>query len=366
MFTKEIRNRIVFVIFSFFLLIPSILTGSYPDTNAVKIELREIHNFPLAPANLYELIRWPKLFDNYINDHFFLRSLFIKYLSIILHYFDISISKEVLIGKDGWLFLAANHDVIDMHRGIKNLSPEEVEDWINVMSSDVQFLKKKGIDFWFIIVPNKHSVYKQYLPDWCTTTGPSFTDTLIQKLRLQENIHWIDLRPLMIETAKKFPVYGKYDSHWDDMGAYIAYKDIMRHLSNFLNVFLLPEESIKFSIKRLSGGSAGLINLHDRLFEEQIIAEVTNSSIIYKKETKDYTKIGWESITSKSAARAAIFCDSFVNGRMSKYLQESFSYSFFKHHQSRQLNKELILEQHPNVVLYIIVERLIPSRLIKG
>ena len=365
MHNNEIRDKFVFLVIPLLLLIPCILTFVHPDKNAARIELRKIQEFPSIPTNLRELYLWPKATDRYIIDHFFMRSLFIREISKLLYFCHISISKEVLIGKDGWLFLSTNNDVIDKHRGIKNLSPEEADTWMNIMSSRVRFLKERGIDCWFIIIPNKHSIYPEYLPDWCTKVAPSLTDTLVQKLKEQGEIHWIDLRPLLIEAAKTFAVYGKYNSHWDDMGAYLAYKYIMKKLPGPLNLSPIFEENVRFTYKRMSGDLARLINLQNYLTEEKVVAEITKSRVIKKTEVKDYQKESWTTVTSNRSARAVILCDSFVYSYMQKYLQESFSYSFFKHHNHMDFDKEMILQQHPDIVLYIIVERLIPLRLVE-
>jgi alginate O-acetyltransferase complex protein AlgJ len=366
MLFKRIQNKIIFFIIPFILLIPFALTWIYPDTNSAKIELKEIQDVPKFPKSLYEMVSWPELVNNYINDHFFLRSFFIKYISKFLYCVNISINKDVLIGKNGWLFLSRDHDIIDKYRGSKNLSPEDAEEWIKTLSADARFLKKNGIDFWFIIVPNKCTVYPQYLPDWCTHVAPSLTETLIQRLRNQEDIHWLDLRPVLIQAVKKKPVYEKHETHWNDYGAFVAYQYIMEQLPKTLNLSSLSEKNIKFSKIKVSGDLARLLNLADLLTEERVVAEISNSSVLYQEKAGNFQIQGfWAVVTSKHSARAVILCDSFVEGVMRKYLQESFSYSFFKQHNCKSIDRNLILEKHPDIVLYAIVERLIPYRLIE-
>jgi hypothetical protein len=167
----------------------------------------------------------------------------------------------------------------------------------------------------------------------------------------------------MIQAAEKSPVYGKYDTHWNDKGAYIAYQYMMQQLPKSLNLRLVPEQDIQFSTKKLTGDLARLLSLEDQLTEERVIADITHSSIVYKEETIDYTKMGWAVATKNNSARAVILCDSFVKSVMGKYLQESFSYSFFKHHNCKTIDRGLIVNRHPDIVLYIIVERLIPIKL---
>ena len=357
------RDKIVLLIIPLILLIPSILTGVSPDRNAARIELRKVQEFPAIPTSLRELYLWPKAFDRYIFDHFFMRNLLIRKISTFLYTFDISISKEVLIGKEGWLFLSTNNDVVGKHRGIHNLSPKQANKWVQVMASRARSLRQSGIECWFVIIPNKHSIYPHYLPDWCTRVAPSLTDTLVQRLGMQDDIHWIDLRPVMAEASKKFPVYVKYNTHWNDRGAYIAYTHIMQQLSGSLHIWHIPEGGIRFPDKSLSGDLARLINLQNYLTEESPVAKISHSSITKKTVPKNFQTESWWTTTSHPSARAAILCDSFVYSYMQKYLQESFSYTFFHHHNGMRFNKDLILQQHPDVVIYMVAERLIPSRL---
>ena len=345
-------------------MIPAFLTWVYPDIKGTKIELRALQEFPPAPANFYELARWPKLTSRYINDHFILRSFFIHNISKILYSMNISISKQVIFGRDDWLFFATPYDeIIDKYRGIKNLSPGEAEKWIRAVNSDAMFLKHRGVDFFLIIIPNKCTVYPQFLPPWCKPVAPSLTETLIQKLRLQSDFPWIDLRPVMKLAAETISVYGKFDTHWNDKGAYIAYHHIMKNLPNSLKLNVVSEQNVQFSTKKVSGDLARKLNLEDQLTEEKIVADIIHSNIVYRTKTKDYSKLGWAVVTKNNAARAVILCDSFVESYMAKYLQESFSSSFFKHHNCKRMNRNLILEQKPDIVLYLIVERLIPTEL---
>ena len=144
---------------------------SFPDKSA-SIELRQIQDFPPFPRILMILMRWARKFNTFVNDHFFFRGYIINNASKILYYHGVSMNKDVLLGQDGWMFLSTTDDVIDKYRGIKKLPSAEGTNWINVMSSRVDFSKKRGIGCWLIIVPEKSTVYPEYLPRWCTKFAP--------------------------------------------------------------------------------------------------------------------------------------------------------------------------------------------------
>ena len=360
------NERFLYLILSIILLVPCLLTSLSPD-NSASIELRPIQDLPSFPTSFIDIIIWPRKINNYVEDHLFLRGFIIKNVSKILYNYGISVSKEVLLGQDGWLFLSINNDVIDKYRGIKNLSAEEADNWINVMSSRADILRKRGIDCWLIIVPDKSTVYPEYLPEWCTKLAPSFTDTLCQRLKEQQSIKYIDLRPVLTEAASKTKVYYKYDTHWNDYGSYIAYNYIIQRINKDLRLSPVEMNNVHFIHKNKSDGDlARLLSLNDLMKEDTENAEILNTKVIYKKVNQDWTsfmKDGFAVATSNPSCRAFILCDSFVMGHMDKYLQETFSYTYFKHHISMDFDEDLILQHNPDVVLYIVVERLIPSKL---
>ena len=358
------RNLSLYLIFSIILLTPCVLTSFFPDHSALT-ELRPIQDFPSLPTGFLDINLWPGKFNNYVADHFILRGFIINNISKILYDHGTSISKEVLLGQNGWMFLSKNHDEIDKYRGIKKLSNDEANNWIKVMSSRVDFLKENGIDCWLIIVPNKSTVYPQYLPKWCSKVGPSITDVLVKNLNEQKNIKWMDLRPCLAEAAKKRKVYFKYDSHWNDYGSYIAYQYIMQRINKDVKISPLEGNNIRFTLKKVSGDLASVIGLEGFLIEETEVAEIITTKAIKTNNNQDwesFNKKGFATLASNSSARAIILCDSYVYP-MIKYLQETFSYTFFIYHNKMSFNKNLILRQHPDIFFYIVVERLIPSKL---
>jgi hypothetical protein len=338
-----------------------VLTGLSPDRSA-SIELRSVQEFPPIPASILDMNLWPRQFSSYVDDHFFMRGHIISAISRALYDYGISINKKIMIGQKGWLYFTLEGDLISKYRGIVTLSPEESNDWIREMSSRVDFLKDRGIACWFIIVPEKSTVYPQFLPAWCTKTGPSLTDTLVQKLKEQEKIKWIDLRPLLIEASKQSQVYFKYDTHWNDYGSYLSYQHVMQQMRKDVNVSPLDKSQLRFVHKELSGDLATALSLDDYLKESGPVVELLKSRVTHRTQG-NYQKEGWTATASVPPCRAVILCDSYVDSFMSKYLEESFSYSYFKHHGGMEFNKDLILLQKPDVVLYFVVERFLSAKL---
>ena len=138
----------------------------------------------------------------------------------------------MIIGKNNWLYIVKNARAIEKFRGIYTLNNEtQKDDWINELNRQATWSKNKGIDFMFVIIPSKPTVYPQYLPEKYTVVGPTLTDTVVEMLRNKANFKWLDLRPTLIEAAQTEKVFFEHDTHWNDIGSYLGYNEVMKNIA---------------------------------------------------------------------------------------------------------------------------------------
>lgn len=73
---------------------------------------------------------------------------------------------KVLSGKNGHLFL--NNDsngVIAQIEGRKLLTKPELDRWYKILSHRISCFREMGIGYYNILAPDKHTVYREFLPD---------------------------------------------------------------------------------------------------------------------------------------------------------------------------------------------------------
>ena len=75
--------------------------------------------------------------------------------------FDTSASKDVILGKQNWLYYK---DTEDDYLGKNILSDAEIEIISNNIKMMQQYVEAQGAKFLFFIAPNKNSLYGQYMP----------------------------------------------------------------------------------------------------------------------------------------------------------------------------------------------------------
>jgi hypothetical protein len=140
---------------------------------------------------------------------------------------------EALIGKDGWIFYTAASSIQDYQK--TNLLDRKKLDFLQKELDRLSVdLRQKGITLVVVIPPNKSTIYPQYMPDEIPILGEeSRLDQFVERMRLAGKTNLIDLRPALLNASKTQEVYFKVDTHWNDIGAYYGYHEILSFLSDF-------------------------------------------------------------------------------------------------------------------------------------
>jgi alginate O-acetyltransferase complex protein AlgJ len=265
-------------------------------------ENRRLNPFPTISPSTESWASFPVRFEAYFNDHFGLRNVLIP----INAYFKVKIlgvtpsviapgepsplpartaqkkmglresasQKTVLLGKEGWLFFAGE-GVIDDYRRTSPLSVAQIDRWKRVMEERATWLDRSQIKYLVAIAPNKHTVYSEYLPDTINQVrATSRFDQILQiDLRGHSNIEILDMRKTLARAKKSYRVYHQTDTHWNDLGAFMAYQEILKSLFRWFPL-LEPLDISWFEIvsKRTAGGGlAHQLGMTDYYHEEQLL-----------------------------------------------------------------------------------------------
>jgi alginate O-acetyltransferase complex protein AlgJ len=240
------------------------------------------------------MFRYLKEFTPYYNDHFSFRGESI-YLNNLLKVklFKVSPTPTVLIGKNGWLFYdkpVNQPGTVDYYRALNPFSVKELEQWKNLLEQRHQWLAARGILYLFIIVPNKNTIYPEFMPDHIRRVNKkSRMDQLVEYLEKHSRVPLLDTRPALKDAKTQYPVYSKTDSHWNDYGAYIAHREIINYISRcFKEAKPLPLS--RFDIKNanhMGGDLAIMLSLHEEILRENIIRMIPSPPFTFKESRKE-------------------------------------------------------------------------------
>ena len=150
-------------------------------------------------------------------------------------------SNEVLLGKDGWLFYKVMTDGTPLYdyMGINRFTDEELSSIYERISTENEEMAARGIKYACITIPNKEQVYDIYMPD--TAERVSETSRLDQLTEYMEkrisetageaatlSVPYADETDILMQYRDEYPLYYKTDTHYTDLGAYLALKEIWR------------------------------------------------------------------------------------------------------------------------------------------
>ena len=273
----KIPCLIIIGAFLYMIYAPLIMTDFSTQTVWSSTEKRRLAERPALDLKPGTLATFPSRFEAYFNDHFGYRNLFIRrYNRIMKKYFAKSPVPNVLIGKNNWLFFTFSN-LIDDFVGADPFTQEELETWRSNLEHKRNWLAKHGIRYLFVVAPNKQTIYPEYLPDYLQKDrGQSRLQQLLAYLKMHSDISILDLSAALNEEKKRHRIYYLTDTHWNDRGAYAAYRAIMDRVGQWFPEILLKQSKIieNKNIPGPGGDLAKMLDMTDTMQEENPVLKV--------------------------------------------------------------------------------------------
>lgn len=340
-------------IFWSILLLPNILwLFAPPEMKNENIEKRTLASFPVFSWE--QLEDYPGEMEKYINDHAAFRNQFLSLNSGINFLLFQSVdSEDVIRGKEGWYFFRVGRSVQD-YRGQDLFAPEELAVIGEKVRQVQQYYQERGITFMMLLAPNKESIYREYMPDAFTRLSEvNRYDQVADYLRQETHVPVVAPKKYFLEN-REWPWYYKTDTHWNDLGSFIA----LQMMVEVLGGEPVSLEEMDVSAEMWDGGDLPpLCHLPDFLTEDTFYTvhgyydEVEVNTLDMQA---DGTVLLTEAANAPDKRRIALYRDSFSYSLMNhipKYFQYVDSYYY------NRFLPEYLDNNVPDVVVYEIVER---------
>lgn len=166
-------------------------------------------------------------FDAYFSDHFAFRSKLVNLdgrLKSTL--FGTSNTDNVIVGRDGWLYYG---ETADDFMNINTLSDRAVDNIRRNLELMDEYCKSRGAQFVFTAVPNKNSIYPEYMPfNYIESDNAGNYEKLMKTL--SESGFCLDMAEALRSADASIPLYHKTDSHWNNLGAYAGHVRLTEEL----------------------------------------------------------------------------------------------------------------------------------------
>ncbi len=212
--------------------------------------------------------------------------------------FDLGVSlnaEQSYIGKEGWLFLGDQYDATVSTRRIGLTEEEKIraDKIIQGFGLWDKYFKSHGVEaFQIMIGPDKETIYPEYLPEWAKASGPTRTDALF--FDKNSDLFFDTRKPLlMAKSFYKQRIYYKTDTHWNSLGAWVAFDAFIKSLSDKGSIdgkWLTKEQVSRFEVVESKGGDlSGFLRLSGDLLDEDVVFNAPKIRRINVERTEYYT-----------------------------------------------------------------------------
>lgn len=163
----------------------------------------------------------------WFDDHFGFRSALVRwYGESRLVVLGASPTPVVIKGRDGWFFYGDDGAVEDYARQ-GPMTRDEVQGWRETLTRSHGWLRERQAAYVFAVAPDKHAIYPEKMPAALRRVGDmSRTDQVYEALA-GTGVAAVDLRPALVAGRTHERVYQRTDTHWNDLGAFAAYRQII-------------------------------------------------------------------------------------------------------------------------------------------
>ena len=334
-------------------------------TYQIDSENRALAVFP--EFNVNQLDKFPHEFDTYLDDNYTFRAPFLGLYHDLKFRMGISPNRnDVLIGTNGHFFMAQKDQKVFI--GKYDYTTERLDSMISIWEIREEYLKSKNIPFYWLVAPNKHHVYPEYLPIGYREKNRNRTLALEERFNKRFPSKLIYPLDVMLEHREKQDAYFKQDNHWSNKGAFIAYEELMKTLKkDFPALKMLKYQSVQWKqVNKDNGNLLNFLGKEGQLSELVYVPEFPHSAAVevQKFELKpsegfpyswDY-EIRYKNENALNKKKVLIIRDSF-GGFIMPFLNETFSETLYIFDGWKYgVNKEIIDLFQPDIILFLTLE----------
>ena len=354
------QQGLFIAVFFIVLLLPSIQNEIHFTEPLENLEKRELAKEPKFAFST----EFARNFEDYYNDNFGLRNNLINWGGTYrTKLFRASMHPElVMFGKDKWLFYnKVNGRMYRSYSRSSLLSRDRTKKIVDQWMANKKRYEADGRKYFLAFWPNKHSIYPEFLPNMMKI---QIKDTLARADQLIEYIDesgtplkLTDVRPALLENKGDKPLYHKFDSHWNDYGAFLAYQDFFEQNKA---LGMKPKTEDDFDITWADYSWGELIQMLGVRNKGYFIEKNPKFTLKEHKDQIEFLPIdGYPKLTvitrneySGNKLRALIFRDSFTNS-----LIQFFSLNFYEVYYIWGHHEEYVEKLQPDVIIDGFVER---------
>ncbi len=287
----------------------------YQDKVPQVNEKRVLARFPVFGSGISGMRHFITGLEGYYNDHFGFRKRLIYWGERWrLSWFNESPTGNVMVGQNGWLYYQDDQSVADMRRA-SSFSVKQLQAWKSLLENRRYWLAKRGIHYVFVVPPDKHNVYPEYLPDWIKPVGTvTRLDQFMEYMKRNSTVSVLDLRQPLLHAKRNGVIYFQTDTHWNEQGGFVGYQELIHSLSAQMpGIKPLPMTAFDIATNSQPGGNLASMLAQDKLVTEKYGATFSArpplQQLVLHKNSSGVATLS--STNSNATGKAVVFRDSY-------------------------------------------------------
>jgi len=280
---------------------------------------------------------------DYAEDNYYLRQSLVTAWSSLNHrLLRTSITEDVILGRDGWLYFG---DTLNDYTGSTPLSAAGIASAAHNLALVSEYCEDQGAVFLFTIAPNKNSLYPQHMPD-LPVFSQNRNAAALQAALSAEGIAYLDLFAAF--NAQPEELYFAQDSHWNSKGAALAADAVnaaLDHDTDYFSGPFHPEKNHRGDLYAMLYPTGTGLEL-DQCYDGVL-------TFTYESPIRSENDLNIRTTGGKDGS-LLMFRDSF-GGLLYPYLADSFASAQFSRAAAYRL--DLIAQRKADCVVVELVER---------
>lgn len=223
----KVFNKLILMAFALMIIIP-IATTSFSGGEVSENEKRVLAEIPSTEDLGRRMLDRSFMQDteNWLNDHIGKRNgCRAVYAMIMYHGLNLSTSKDVELGRDGYCYFTKNNN-LEIAKGTYEFSDKDIEKARDQYKRAKDYYSDRGTRFYLLLTPSKVSVYPEYLPFENNDSVKKPSEIAEKAINDPDNV--INVKEALISGKDKGRLFFLTDSHWNQRGTYQAYTEILK------------------------------------------------------------------------------------------------------------------------------------------
>jgi alginate O-acetyltransferase complex protein AlgJ len=320
-------------------------------------EARMLSPAPGWPQSFDAWRAWPRNVEGYLADHFGLRDQLVRLHAILRYAIAEPINSHVIIGRDRQLFVRDNN-MIEQVTG-RLMRTADIAVFAETAVQLQTRLRANGTSFLVAIPPNNATILRARLPAWAA--DPPFVseyDAMMATLA-QRGVAAVDLRPAMSAGNAIWPLYRRTDTHWNRLGALIAYNAVVEALER-REWTIDPRRVLRGFESAPAGDLARLLAVSSILVDKDAMIDLSPyAPVPLKISTIDthFADGGNLTETGRVGPTVLVIGDSFTRDLWRDYFALHASRYLWIHHENCRFARDVFDRYQPDVVILAPTER---------